>query len=364
MLRGWSELIPLPSLPRRGKATEAARQAGANPRMTRAFICGLAGVDLAAKETAFLRETQPWGVILFQRNVGAREDVRRLTDEVRAALGRDAPILVDQEGGRVQRLGAPCWRAYPSAATFERKTATPEEAERLAWLGARLIAHDLREVGITVDCLPVLDAPQPGAHDVIGDRAYSRDPAAVARLGRAAALGLLAGGVLPVIKHIPGHGRAKSDSHRELPVVDAPLAELGAVDFPPFIANRDLPLAMTAHVVYTALDGSAPATLSKTVISEAIRGQIGFGGLLMTDDLSMKALSGGFRERAERAIAAGCDVVLHCNGDLAEAGAVAEGCGELVGAAARRAEAALEKLVNIEDFNSVDGAREFEKALA
>jgi len=332
--------------------------------MTRAFICGLAGVDLAAKEAAFLRETQPFGVILFRRNIGAREDVRRLTGEVREALGRDAPVLVDQEGGRVQRLAAPHWRAYPSAATFERKAATPEEAERLAWLGARLIAHDLREVGITVDCLPVLDSPQSGAHDVIGDRAYSRDPAAVARFGRAAALGLLAGGVLPVMKHIPGHGRAKCDSHLDLPVVEAPLAELEAVDFPPFIANRDLPLAMTAHVVYTALDGSAPATLSKRVIVEVIRGKIGFDGLLMTDDLSMKALSGGFRERAERAIAAGCDVVLHCNGDLAEAGPVAEGCGLLAGAAARRAQAALEKLANIEGFDSVDGAREFEKALA
>ena len=332
--------------------------------MTRAFICGLAGVDLAANEAAFLRETQPFGVILFRRNIGAREDVRRLTGEVREALGREAPVLVDQEGGRVQRLAAPHWRAYPSAATFERKAATPEEAERLAWLGARLIAHDLREVGITVDCLPVLDSPQSGAHDVIGDRAYSRDPAAVARFGRAAALGLLAGGVLPVMKHIPGHGRAKSDSHHDLPVVEAPFAELEAVDFPPFIANRDLPLAMTAHVVYTALDGSAPATLSKRVIGEVIRGKIGFDGLLLTDDLSMKALSGGFRERAERAIAAGCDVVLHCNGDLAEAGPVAEGCGLLAGAAARRAEAALEKLANIEGFDSVDGAREFEKALA
>ena len=332
--------------------------------MTRAFICGLAGVDLAAKEAAFLREAQPFGVILFRRNIGAREDVRRLTGKVREALGRDAPILVDQEGGRVQRLAAPHWRSYPSAATFERKAATPEEAERLAWLGARLIAHDLREVGITVDCLPVLDSPQAGSHDVIGDRAYSRDPAAVARFGRAAALGLLAGGVLPVMKHIPGHGRAKSDSHHELPVVDAPLAELEAVDFPPFIANRDLPLAMTAHVVYTALDRSAPATLSERVIGEVIRGKIGFDGLLMTDDLSMKALSGGFRERAERAIAAGCDVVLHCNGDLTEAGPVAEGCGALAGAAARRAETALEKLAEIGDFDSVDGAREFEKALA
>jgi beta-N-acetylhexosaminidase len=334
--------------------------------MTRAFICGLAGVALAPEERAFLRETRPWGVILFKRNIGAPDEVRALTDSVREAIGEArTPVLVDQEGGRVQRLTSPHWRKYPSAATFERVAGSIEGAERLAWLAARLIANDLREVGITVDCLPVLDAPHPGSHDIIGDRAYSRDPANVARLGRAAAEGLLAGGVLPVIKHIPGHGRARADSHLELPVVDASREELERIDFPPFITNADLPLAMTAHVVYSALDPKAPGTLSKTVINQIIRGAIGFNGLLMTDDLSMKALKGDFRQRAEEAIAAGCDIVLHCNGDLAEARPVAEGAPTLAGRALERAEAALARLVPPEgDFNAVDGARELDAALA
>ena len=194
----------------------------------------------------------------------------------------------------MQRLAPPHWRGYPSAAAFERAASSVEGAERLAWLGARLIAHDLREVGITIDCLPVLDAPQPGAHGVIGDRAYSDDTESVARIGRAAARGLLEGGVSPVMKHIPGHGRARADSHLELPVVEASRAELERVDFAPFIANADLPIAMTAHVVYSALDPAMPGTLSKSVIREVIRGAIGFDGLLMTDDLSMKALQGGF----------------------------------------------------------------------
>jgi beta-N-acetylhexosaminidase len=333
--------------------------------MTNAFICGLAGVELTVEERAFLRQAQPWGVILFRRNIESPAQLRALTDSVREALGAaGAPILVDQEGGRVQRLAPPHWRGYPSAATFARASADIEGAERLAWLGARLIASDLRDVGVTIDCLPVLDAPQPGAHGVIGDRAYSCEPISVARIGRAAARGLLDGGVLPVMKHIPGHGRARADSHMELPVVDASRAELERVDFVPFIANADLPIAMTAHVVYTALDPAAPGTLSRTVIGETIRGAIGFDGLLLTDDLSMKALQGDFRQRAEAAIAAGCDIVLHCNGDLDEARAVAEGAPVLAGRARARAEAALEALAHVEDFNPVDGAREFDAALA
>ncbi len=333
--------------------------------MTSAFICGLAGAVLKEEERAFLRQARPWGVILFRRNVESRAQLRALTDSVREALGdARAAILVDQEGGRVQRLAPPHWRGYPSAAAFERAASSVEAAERLAWLGARLIAHDLREVGITIDCLPVLDAPQPGAHGVIGDRAYSDDPESVARIGRAAARGLLDGGVSPVMKHIPGHGRARADSHLELPLVEASRAELERVDFAPFIANADLPIAMTAHVVYSALDPVMPGTLSKSVIREAIRGAIGFDGLLMTDDLSMKALQGDFRQRAEAAIAAGCDIVLHCNGDLDEARAVAEGAPVLTGRALARADTALEACARIEDFNAVDGAREFDAALA
>ncbi len=329
----------------------------------RAFICGLKGLSLAAEERAFLRDANPWGVILFRRNVESREQLARLTAQLREALGRHAPVLVDQEGGRVQRLSAPNWRAYPSAARFEAASKDPAQAERLAWLGARLMAHDLREVGIDVDCLPVLDVPAEGSHAIISDRAYSRDPSRAARLGRAAAEGLMAGGVAPVMKHIPGHGRAKADSHLELPVVAAGRAELEAVDFPPFKVNADLPMAMSAHVVYTAIDPSAPGTQSKIVVGEFIRGLIGFDGLLMTDDLSMKALTGGFRDRAERAIAAGCDLVLHCNGDLAEAGPVAEGAPVLAGKALERAESALASVREIEAFDVTAGVAEFEKAL-
>lgn len=328
----------------------------------RAFICGLKGLALAAEERAFLRDAAPWGVILFRRNVESRAQLKRLTAEIRDALGRAAPVLVDQEGGRVQRLAPPHWRAYSAAARFEAAGADAAQAERLAWLGARLIAHDLREVGIDVDCLPVLDVPAEGAHDIIGDRAYSRGPARVAALGRAAAQGLMAGGVAPVMKHLPGHGRARADSHVQLPVVDAGRDELEAVDFAPFKANADLPMAMSAHVVYTSIDKTAPATLSKTVVGEIIRELIGFDGLLMTDDLSMKALTGGFRERAERAIGAGCDMVLHCNGELVEARPVAEGAGELAGKALARAEKALECIQHIEPFDLAEATREFDAA--
>ncbi len=329
----------------------------------RAFICGLKGLTLDADERAFLREAAPWGVILFRRNVESREQIQRLTGELRAALGRHAPVLVDQEGGRVQRLNTPNWRAYPSAARFERAGASAAEAERLAWLGARLIAHDLREVGIDVDCLPVLDVPAEGSHAIISDRAYSREPSRAARLGRAAAEGLMAGGVAPVMKHIPGHGRARADSHLELPVVEASRAELEAVDFRPFKANADLPMAMSAHVVYTAIDPAAPGTQSKIVVDEIIRGSIGFDGLLMTDDLSMKAITGGFRERAERAVAAGCDMVLHCNGDLAEATPVAEGAPVLSGKALARAERALECVQAVSAFDVAGGLAELDAAM-
>jgi beta-N-acetylhexosaminidase len=322
----------------------------------RAFICGLKGLVLDADERAFLRDADPWGVILFRRNVESREQVARLTADLRDALGRHAPVLVDQEGGRVQRLNTPNWRAYPTAARFECCAEDNVQAERLAWLGARLMAHDLRQVGIDVDCLPVLDAPAEGSHAIISDRAYSRDPA------RAAADGLMAGGVAPVMKHIPGHGRARADSHLELPVVEASREDLEAVDFPPFTANADLPMAMSAHVVYTAIDPSAPGTQSRIVVNEIIRGLIGFDGLLMTDDLSMKALSGSFRERAERAIGAGCDMVLHCNGDLAEAMPVAEGAPALDGKALARAEKALACVREVESFDVAAGVAEFEKA--
>lgn len=262
----------------------------------------------------------------------------------------------------MQRLTAPHWKSYPCAAKFLNVTPNLENAMRLAWLGARLMAYDLREVGIDVDCLPVLDIPTQGAHEIISDRAYARDCQQVKRLGRAAAEGLMTGGVAPVMKHIPGHGRALADSHLELPTVSASLAELESLDFVSFRANADLPMAMTAHVVYAAIDPEKPGTLSKTIIEEIIRKNIGFRGLLMTDDLSMKALSGDFRSRAEQAIAAGCDIVLHCNGDLEEARCVAEGAPLLRDKSAHRAERALDVITRIAPFDVSKALAEFDAA--
>ena len=300
-----------------------------------ALILGCAGLRLSDDERAFFRDADPLGFILFARNVEDPAQVRALTAELLDCVGRaDAPVLVDQEGGRVQRLGPPHWRAAPPGARFAALHAlAPEAPRRAAWMNALLIARDLARVGITVDCAPVLDVPQPGAHDVIGDRALGADPATVADLGRAVADGLLAGGVTPVIKHLPGHGRAAADSHLELPVVDTSAAEMAVSDFPPF---RDLSAwlpgalwAMTAHVVYTALDADAPATTSAKVIADVIRRDFGFDGVLVSDDIGMKALSGGFDDRARAALAAGCDVVLHCSGDMAEMTAAAEGAAPL-----------------------------------
>jgi beta-N-acetylhexosaminidase len=311
-----------------------------------ACILGVSGLELTAEERAFFAELRPWGFILFKRNIESPDQVRRLTDSFRELLGRDdVPVLIDQEGGRVQRMGPPHWPKYPSGRAYgEAPAGDPLTRRELTRLGARLMAADLRAVGINVDCVPVLDVPQPGAHAIVGDRAYADDPDTIAVLGRAAAEGLIAGGVLPVIKHMPGHGRAFADSHHDLPVVDAPRPELSGVDFTPFRALSDMPMGMTAHVVYTAVDRKRPGTTSRKVIREVIRQDIGFDGLLMTDDLSMKALSGGFTERAEAALAAGCDVVLHCNGDMDEMQAVAKGVGKLRGAAKRRAGAAMARL--------------------
>ncbi len=308
--------------------------------MTLALICGCAGAALSSEERAFIREARPWGFILFKRNVVDREQLRALTSAFRDIVGRDdAPVLIDQEGGRVQRMGPPHWEAYPAAARFE-STKAPERA---AWLAARLIAHDLREVGITVDCAPVLDVADEGTHAVIGSRAYSSDPQRVAALGRAVCDGLVAGGIAPVVKHIPGHGRARADSHLELPTVEANLDELKR-DFAPFIALRDAPMAMSAHIVYRAIDPSAPATTSRTLVKSIMREMIGFDGLIISDDLSMKALGGQFGERARSVFAAGLDIALHCNGDPSEAGPVAEATPALAGESLRRAETALARI--------------------
>jgi beta-N-acetylhexosaminidase len=332
-------------------------------RMTGAFITGCEGLGLNANEVSFLREAQPWGLILFARNVDTAEQIKSLTGHFRDIVGRaDAPVLIDQEGGRVQRMRPPNWRKYPPGRAYsEAYGRDPVAALRATRLVYRLLAQDLADAGINVDCVPVLDVPQPGAHDIIGDRAYGMGPEQVALLGRAAAQGLMDGGVLPVIKHIPGHGRAFSDSHLELPVVDAPRDELERVDFAPFAALSDIPMAMTAHVVYSALDPDNCCTLSPTVIGDVIRGQIGFDGLIMSDDLSMKALKGEFRQRGERAIAAGCDVLLHCNGSMAEMQEVASAAGTLAGQAQRRATRALSFLRGPDEFDVAAAEMALEK---
>ena len=330
-----------------------------------AVILGCSGLTLTAEERTFFRRVRPWGFILFKRNVESPDQVRTLVHALRDTVGRaDAPVLIDQEGGRVQRLGPPHWRRYPPGQAFGDLAGNdPLVRREIARLGARLMAHDLAALGVNVDCVPVLDVPDPSGHEIIGDRAYGQTPDEVALLGRAAAEGLIAGGVLPVIKHIPGHGRAMADSHLELPVVDASFEDLDARDFAPFRVLSDMPMAMTAHVIYSAIDGRRPATTSKKVMRRVVRGAIGFDGLVMSDDLSMKALSGDFTERAKASRAAGCDVVLHCNGGMAEMKAVVEGAGTLKGLGARRAAAALARLARTpEPFDAGEGRARFDAA--
>ncbi len=332
---------------------------------TSAAILGCAGATLSADEAAFFRAVKPWGFILFKRNIADPEQVRALTAALRETVGRpDAPILIDQEGGRVARLQPPHWRKYPPGRAYGELVANdPLVAREITRLGARLIAHDLRAIGVNVDCVPVLDVPDPLGHEIIGDRAYGDTPEQVATLGRAAAEGLLAGGVLPIIKHIPGHGRAMSDSHLELPVVKAKLAELDARDFAPFRVLSDMPMAMTAHVVYTAIDRKRPATTSRKAIKKIIRESLGFDGLLMSDDLSMKALSGDFKQRAKDSLSAGCDVVLHCNGDMAEMKAVMSGVGGLSKDARRRSQAVMNRLIKVvEPFDVAEARARFDAA--
>jgi len=310
---------------------------------TRAFITGVAGTDLSAEEREFIAAAQPWGFILFKRNIENPAQVSALTGALRALTGdADAPVLIDQEGGRVQRFGPPHWPVYPPGAAFGRlydiDRALGLAAARLS---ARLIADDLIRTGVTVDCLPLADVPVAGADAVIGDRAYGTEPAKVAAIARAVTDGLDGGGVLPVLKHIPGHGRATADTHFTLPVVDTAESELERTDFAAFRPLADLPMAMTAHVVFSAVDAAHPATTSATMIKRVIRGFIGFQGLLMSDDLSMNALAGSIAERTRAVLAAGCDMVLHCNGKLDEMRQVARETPELSGKALARAERAL-----------------------
>jgi beta-N-acetylhexosaminidase len=309
---------------------------------SKAWIAGCAGHRLSADEKAFFAAERPWGFILFGRNIHSAEQLRDLVAELKEAGGRaSTPIFVDQEGGRVQRLRPPLAPTYPAPSRLGVIFARDREAgERAAWLQGRLLAYDLLGYGINADCLPCLDVPVAGAHSVIGDRAFAMHPGDIATLGRAAADGLIAGAVMPVMKHLPGHGRGNADSHLAMPVVTAIRAELGRTDFAPFAALRTLPAAMTAHVLFTDIDPVRPATLSPIVIEQVIRDEIGFDGLLMTDDMSMKALQGDIGELSAKAISAGCDVVLHCNGDMTEMRQVSSAVQPLRGRAEQRAAAA------------------------
>jgi beta-N-acetylhexosaminidase len=306
------------------------------------LILGLSGLALTDAERGFFRAADPAGFVLFGRNVEDKAQVRALTDALRALSGRaDLPILVDQEGGRVARLAPPVWPPFPAPRRFaELYEKAPISAIEAARANGEALAVLLAEMGINVDCLPLLDVARPGAHAVIGDRALGEEPMRVAALGRALLDGLAAGGVCGVVKHIPGHGRARADSHKELPVVEASVEEL-EVDLAPFRALRDAAMAMTAHVLYPAWDAARPATVSPSIIAEVIRGEIGFDGLLMSDDLAMEALSGTLAERTTAALSAGCDVALHCSGVLAESEAVAGAAGEMNAAASARLARAL-----------------------
>ncbi len=321
----------------------------------RAFICGLSGQTLTEQEARFLAQWRPAGIILFARNVGTPAQVHDLIATARRALGceGDTLVLVDQEGGRVQRLAEPHWRRFPPAGAFGRMfERAPARALEAAALCASAMAQDLYALGFNTTCAPVLDLPVPGADRVIGDRAYASDAETAIALAEAVANALMAGGILPVAKHIPGHGRATVDSHLALPVVAASLEELTQSDFRPFRALRGLPMAMTAHVVFSAIDANAPVTVSRTAIAEIIRGEIGFSGLLLSDDLSMKALSGTLEERAAAALDAGCDLALHCNGQMEEMLAVARASPPLAGEALTRLEAALSRLRAPEPFDA------------
>ncbi len=309
--------------------------ASLSSREARAVIFGLGGTELSETERRFFRDVNPVGFILFQRNCATPQQVGHLVATLRDSVGRaDAPVLIDQEGGRVARLKPPHWPDYPAPAVLAALGGVA--AREAAFLAARLIGDDLAMLGITVDCAPVLDLPVSGADPIIGDRAWGSEPRIAAARGLAFCDGLMASGVLPVIKHIPGHGRGNVDSHKGLPVVATPLSELDSTDFAPFRALAAMPWAMTAHILYRAVDPELPATLSPLVIGDVIRTSIGFDGVLVSDDLSMQALGGSLPERARGALAAGCDLVLHCNGEMNEMSGIAAAIGAMSGAAQRR----------------------------
>ncbi len=330
------------------------------------MVLGCAGVALDDGERRLMADADPAGFILFKRNCESPAQTRALIESLREAVGRpDAPVLVDQEGGRVVRLGSPHWREPPAPATLGALAAIDETAGvRAAWLNARLVAADLHALGFSINCVPVLDLRYAGASRVVGDRSLGADPRPVARLGRAIADGMLAGGIVPAVKHLPGHGRAEADSHAVLPHVDAPLDALRARDFVPFRTLRDVPVGLTAHVCYAALDPERPGTLSPEVIARAVRGDIGFDGLLVTDDLSMGALTGSVGARAAAALAAGCDLALHCNGKREEMEDVAAAVPPLAGRALERFERMLAARRQPQAFDDAEGLRELDALLA
>lgn len=323
----------------------------------RAAIFGCEGLSLTKLEKDFFREANPWGFIIFARNIRTPDQVLALTSEMRSAVGRDAPVLIDQEGGRVQRFRAPHWREW-KAPLAEAEALQGDLLEEVLELRSRIMAAELKSAGVDVSCSPMLDIAQADSHAIILDRCYGRDANRVARAGRAVATGLLSGGVLPIMKHIPGHGRATLDSHLDLPVVETPLEELRQADFEPFRQLADLPMAMTAHITYPSIDPENCATLSPAVIRE-IRGSIGFDGLLMTDDLSMKALKGSLSDSVAVAFSAGCDMVLHCNGDAVEMAEVADATPRLERKAAARAARALALRAAVPAFDPAEADARF-----
>ena len=333
--------------------------------MVKAAVFGFQGLSLTAEERAFFADSRPAGIILFKRNIDTPDQVKALVADIRETIDFDhLMIFIDQEGGRVARLKPPHWPAYPPAARFADIADTAQELRELVRLSARLMAHDLHELGINVDCAPVLDVPQAGSHDIIGDRAYGRDRETVAILGRAVCEGLLAGGVLPVIKHIPGHGRALADSHLELPMVSAPYEDIDQVDFYPFRVNSDMPIAMTAHVTYEALDAKHCATQSKKVL-KLLRDEIGFSGLILCDDLGMNALKGTLSERAEASFEAGCDLVMLCNGSVSEMQSVIKVTPKLKGQSENRFHRAFDRLASCPEPLDTKAARShLERALS
>lgn len=330
----------------------------------KAAIYGFSGLVLLQEEKDFFRANNPLGFILFARNCENKKQIRELTDSLREFTGRDDTlILIDQEGGRVRRLKPPHWRDVPAAGVFAKLAEKDiQKAKHAVYLNHRLMAYELSEIGVNVDCTPMLDISIAGSHDIVGDRSFGGSVEQVSELGRAACEGLLAGGILPVIKHIPGHGRAKADSHESLPEVNVSYDILSTTDFVPFINLADMPIAMTAHIKYSEIDNTESATLSKKAIN-IIREKIGFDGLLLTDDLSMKALTGGYALRAEKSISAGCDVILHCNGKMEEMEEIASTTPVLNGKAETRLKKALEFIKEPDSFDFEKGKAELNKLL-